>query len=241
MKRLWIAAAMAAVLAGTAQAQGQLAYTSRVANVRAGPARDYPIVAILPAGFAVSIQGCLPQYTWCDVIAGASRGWVYAGNLQYYYQNGYVPFLQYAPLLGIAIFGFVLDDYWGQHYRDRRWYPERDRWSGVPQPWAVPPRHRPAPGFVPAPGYVPPPPREVHPPRDVRPPREVMPRAVPSPGIARPGPSPSQQGIPPGLQRQPPGHDPQRGGSRRERPGAAGRDGAGPERDRGGPTERPQR
>ena len=48
MKQLWTAAVLAVVLAGTAQAQGQLAYTARVANVRAGPARDYPIVAVLP-------------------------------------------------------------------------------------------------------------------------------------------------------------------------------------------------
>jgi uncharacterized protein YraI len=124
-------AAMTLMTAGSVvQAQPQSAVTARPENLRAGPAPDYPMVAVLPAGFPLSVQGCLPEYTWCDVIAGQSRGWMYAGSINYYYQNRYVPVINYGAVLGIGALAFVLNDYWGNHYRDRRFYGERQRWEG---------------------------------------------------------------------------------------------------------------
>src|SRR6185295_13458915 len=95
--------AIACTLPCMTQAQGQPALTAKTVNVRAGPARDYPIVAVLPPGFEVGVQGCLPDYSWCDVIAGASRGWVYGGNINFAYQNAYVPALDYGPIIGIGV------------------------------------------------------------------------------------------------------------------------------------------
>jgi uncharacterized protein YraI len=151
IKHLAIASVALSLLASSAlvQAQPQAAVTARHTNLRAGPAPDYPVVAVLPAGFAVGVQGCLPDYTWCDVIAGQSRGWMWAGNINYYYQNSYVPLLNYGPAIGIGAISFVLNDYWGSHYRDRPFYRDRGRWEG---------RHfaQPAPRFVPRgqPGFV---------------------------------------------------------------------------------------
>lgn len=136
-----LAAALFAV-PGLAQAQVQTAVTARTVNLRAGPAADYPAVAVLPAGFAIAVQGCLPDYTWCDVIAGYSRGWMYAGNIDYYYQDRYVPVLNYGPAIGIGALAFVLNDYWGSHYRERRWYGERHRWIDRHGP-----RYEPVPGW----------------------------------------------------------------------------------------------
>ena len=130
-------AAWALPFAARAQVQVQAAYTATSVNVRAGPAGDYPIVAVLPPGFQVGVAGCLSNYSWCDVLAGPSRGWVYAGNLNYPYQNAYVPLLTYGPVIGVAVLGFTLDDYWGRHYHDRPWYGERQRWRNHPAP---PPR-----------------------------------------------------------------------------------------------------
>jgi uncharacterized protein YraI len=145
-----------AVLPAAVQAQPQQATTSKRVNLRAGPARDFPLVAVLPAGLAVSVQGCLPEYTWCDVIAGYQRGWVYAGNLNYFYQGRFGPLPNYAPIIGLVVLGFILDDYWGHHYVDRPWYRERHRWEGRPYPAPVPaPRVRPRPA---PPGVVPGPP-----------------------------------------------------------------------------------
>lgn len=131
-------------------AQPQAALTVRPTNLRAGPATDYPIVAVLPPGFAIGVQGCLSDYTWCDVIAGSSRGWMWAGNISYYYQQRYVPLQEYAPLIGIGALAFILNDYWGDHYRDRPFYRDRSHWEGRrfvhPNPRYVAPRDRP--GFV---------------------------------------------------------------------------------------------
>ena len=179
----------------TAQAQGQLALTATAVNVRAGPARDYPIVAVLPPGFEVGVRGCLPDYSWCDVIAGASRGWVYGGNINYAYQNTYVPVLDYGPVIGIGVLTFVLND-WGRHYRHRNFYGERHRWINRPAPA---PRFRPPPtaGVI---GPRPAPPHSPHP-------RSVVPGAHPSspPAAVLPTPgAPPRQGtaIRPRPQRQ---------------------------------------
>ncbi|HKB54822.1 MAG TPA: SH3 domain-containing protein [Ramlibacter sp.] len=126
-----IAVSMAALCA-SAQAQAPvqvIAYTSRSVNLRAGPARDYPVVAVLPGGFQVAVQGCLSDYTWCDVIAGYDRGWVYAGNINYPYQNQWQPLLTWGPVIGIGILPFVFDDYWPRYYWNRPWYRDRDRWA----------------------------------------------------------------------------------------------------------------
>lgn len=189
------------------RAQSQVAYTAKPVNLRAGPARDYPIVAVLPGGYPISVQGCVPQYTWCDVIAGAYRGWVYAGNINYFYQNTYVPVLTYGPVIGIAVLGFVLDDYWGRHYHDRPWYPERQRWSHhppvPPARYGAPPRY--APPIPPRPGGVGPRPPHQRPeaigPRPHAPPGVI---ARPQPPVGgRPGGGPPRH--PPDAERSPRG------------------------------------
>ena len=147
-----------------AQAQGQLAYAARTVNVRAGPAQDYPIVAVLPAGFQLAVQGCLPDYAWCDVIAGPSRGWVYGGNINYAYQNTYVPVLDYGAIIGIGVVAFVLNDYWGHHYRNRSWYRDRQRWINRPAPaprFHAPPTGQRFSGPAPRPRFNGPPPGAV--------------------------------------------------------------------------------
>src|SRR6185369_7853383 len=165
---------------------GQPAFTAKTVNVRAGPARDYPIVAVLPPGFEVGVQGCLPDYSWCDVIAGDSRGWVYGGKINYPYQNAYVPVLNYGPVIGIGVLTFVLGDYWGRHYRHRPFYGERQRWINRPAPA---PRFRPAPNAA----VIGPRPALPHSPH----PRGAVPQAQSSnPPAAQPGPGgPPRQGT----------------------------------------------
>lgn len=128
--------ALAAVLALTplvAYAQ-QFANLARDSNLRAGPSRDYPVVAELPAGFSVWVDGCINGYRWCDVTVGPDRGWVYAGNIIYPYQGARVPLLNYGAVIGIGIIAFSLGDYWDNHYRTRPWYPQRQIWIDRPRP-----------------------------------------------------------------------------------------------------------
>lgn len=70
--------AAAVALASMASQAQQVAHATKDVNLRAGPERDYPVVAILQAGVTMTVMGCLPDYRWCDVVAGPNQGWVYA-------------------------------------------------------------------------------------------------------------------------------------------------------------------
>lgn len=206
MKRLGAPLILAAALGMLPLAAGaqQFAITAKSVNLRAGPGRAYPIVAVLPPQAQVLVHGCLSGYSWCDVSIDIARGWVYAGNLRYLYQQGYVPFPVIAPVVGIAIVVFILDDYWGSYYPHEPWYRDRYRWAHPappplrtapppqihPAPQAPPPPFRPAPQVRPAP---PPPVRpgpQAHP--APPPPVRAAPQAHPAPG-PQGGPGPHAQ------------------------------------------------
>jgi uncharacterized protein YraI len=83
MKRfLAIAATAATVLAsaGIAHAQTSVAATTDL-NVRAGPGPQYPVVGVLGAGQATSLNGCLESGKWCLVATSDGEGWVYSDYL----------------------------------------------------------------------------------------------------------------------------------------------------------------
>ena len=125
-------AALAAVpLVASAQ---QLAYTSKEVSLRAGPSRDYPVVATLGAGTTMTIFGCLQDYRWCDVVVGGSRGWVYSGNIVYPYLGRNLPVMSYGSTIGLGIVSFSIDNYWGNYYTDYPWYPLRQSWDS--RSWA---------------------------------------------------------------------------------------------------------
>ena len=46
-------------------AAAQQAQTAKWVHVRAGPAREYPLVLQLPPAAPVSVQGCLSDFSWC--------------------------------------------------------------------------------------------------------------------------------------------------------------------------------
>ncbi|MES2483052.1 MAG: SH3 domain-containing protein [Pseudomonadota bacterium] len=169
-RAIWGCLALAAVTLPSAAQQPPIGLTSTAVNLRAGPAPDYPIVMVLPPGYQVAVQGCLPDYTWCDVLAGPERGWLDATYINYPYLHTHVPVLTYGPTLGIAVVPFVHNDYWLNYYRNRPWYSDQRRWSRQPAPpLPYPPRPpsgeiRPRPqlpspsGFVGPGGQINPPP-----------------------------------------------------------------------------------
>jgi len=157
------------------------AYTQGVVHLRAGPSTEYPPVISIPPGSLLQVNGCLDDFTWCDVEWGGNHGWVYGNYLYYDYQDRRVPVLQFGTSLGIGIVSFSLGDYWGRYYAGRPWYARRNYWMHRPVPPRRPPGPRPAP---PRPG---PPPRPVAP---HRPPRPSPPRPQPShPQPPRPAPT----------------------------------------------------
>jgi len=142
-----LALALAAI---PATSFAEMGYVSRQTDLRAGPATEYPVVAILQAGVSISVEGCLSDYTWCDVFAGPNRGWVYAANIVYPYQGTNVPVLTYGALIGLGIISFSIGDYWDHYYRGRSWYPQRQSWIDRSWPRFGPGGHRlPGPEFGP--------------------------------------------------------------------------------------------
>ncbi|MFC4762733.1 SH3 domain-containing protein [Dyella koreensis] len=139
-------------------------------NLRAGPDTEYPIITVVPLGTNVSIQGCTEGFAWCDVITMGTRGWVSGGYIQYTYQDQRVVVQDYGARIGIPVVSFVIGTYWGNYYRDRPFYRQRDYWfhrpivHRPPRPIHRPPPIRPRPpgwsgGHRPNPGHGTRPPR----------------------------------------------------------------------------------
>lgn len=202
-------------------AAAQQAFTRGAVNLRAGPSGDYPLVARLGPGQPVDVVGCTSGYGWCDVVLpDGGRGWVWARNLDYAYQQQRVPLATYGAVIGVPIVSFVIGSYWADYYRDRPWYGDRRWWGHRPPPppiagWRPPPPVHPGwqPRPWPGPGVRPP-----HGP-GVRPPHGPGIRPPVDPGFRPPRPQPGfRPGPPPGVSHPHPG-----GG----RPGGGGGGGGG--------------
>jgi uncharacterized protein YraI len=116
---------------GTAAAEASPGYSTANVNLRTGPDTDFPSVGVIPEGAPIDVRGCLRDESWCDVIWGPNRGWVYSEYLGFDYR-GQTTLL---PDVGIAAFGipvvaFAASDYWNRYYVGRPWYADRARWFG---------------------------------------------------------------------------------------------------------------
>jgi uncharacterized protein YraI len=128
MKRMtWLALALLLSVASLS-AQAQNGYVTVNLNMRAAPDSDYPLITTIRAGSAISVEGCIDDYQWCDVTAYGERGWVSGDYIEYDYQNRRVPLYGYGVQIGIPIISFTIGDYWGSHYNHRSFYRDRDRW-----------------------------------------------------------------------------------------------------------------
>jgi uncharacterized protein YraI len=214
-------------------AAAQMAFTRGGASLRAGPSNAYPLVASLAPGVSLQVLGCTNGYGWCDVVLpnGGLRGWTFAGNLDYAYDNSQrVPLAAYGAAIGIPIVTFALGSYWADNYRDRAWFHQPRWWGGgggPPPPMAgwrpsppPPPGWRPNPpglGFGPGlrppppgvrppqgPGFRPPQPPGFRPPSPpaVRPPQPPIVRP-PAPPVARPPAPPMARPPAPPVARPP--------------------------------------
>jgi len=131
MKRALSTVALGLVLCASTSAFAYDGYVTASVYLRAGPDSGYPSVARLRAGTSVVIEGCVDDWSWCDVANHDDRGWVSADYLQHDYQGHRVLVAQYGVQIGIPIITFVFGSYWDDHYRSRSWYHDRDRYSQV--------------------------------------------------------------------------------------------------------------
>ena len=128
-----------AVLAmGESQAQearAAYAYVTANLNQRAGPGTQFPPVTVIPDRSQVLINGCLPNFTWCEGSYGETRGWMSAQYLRLYDYNrqAWVAVGDYARSTRLATFAFDLDRYWAAYYPDRPFYGERAAWLEPPR------------------------------------------------------------------------------------------------------------
>ena len=163
---------VAGLVCGSAAAMAAPGFSTGNVNMRAGPDTVYPRVAVIPRGQPVEIVGCLENQSWCDVIWGPNRGWVFGEYLGFVYQGRQVLVPEYAPVIGIPVVGFAFGSYWNSYYRGAPWWNQYGRWQyyqprprpgwGPPPPGPGPrppgwwrPGYLPGPGYGPGPGYPP--------------------------------------------------------------------------------------
>ena len=134
MNRYAAIATLAFCAASTTSAVASDAYVTSNVNLRSGPDVGYPSVARLRTGTAVTIEGCVAGWAWCDVSGGDERGWVSGAFLQQEYAGERLTIRGNGERIGIPVLAFELGAYWDDHYRNRSWYGERERWSHMREP-----------------------------------------------------------------------------------------------------------
>lgn len=114
----------AALATAPAQARSHVtaAFTVQLSPLYAGPSVEYPQVQRFTPQTQVNIMGCLPDFAWCDVMAGGARGWMDARRLSIVVNGNGRPLPAVAPSVGIPVTQFVMGPYWVAHYSDQPWF-----------------------------------------------------------------------------------------------------------------------
>jgi uncharacterized protein YraI len=123
-----IALCFAAPAAMAATMQGFIVSNT---TLKAGPDEQFPDVDNVGAGAEVMVNGCLSGYTWCDVSFQQDRGWISGQDLELLYQNRRVKVVEITTLDVVPVETFQVGVYWDEHYRDRPFYRDRDRFASI--------------------------------------------------------------------------------------------------------------
>jgi uncharacterized protein YraI/surface antigen len=122
-------AALAVVLGASATtaapAQAVPGYAVPRLEVKAGPGYRYPTVAVVRYDSPLEVNGCLRNWSWCDVTTRRGRGWVRGRDIEIERRGSRI---EYGAPWGVPQFDFNLDTYWNNNYRGQEFYRERDRW-----------------------------------------------------------------------------------------------------------------
>jgi len=107
----------------------QAATTTSSVNLRAGPDRNMPSVTTLLSNTAVNVVGCVSNWSWCDVIAGRERGWLYTRYLSVPANGTAITIANGGPNLGLPVVDFSVGPYWDEHYQGRSWFAQKASWQ----------------------------------------------------------------------------------------------------------------
>jgi uncharacterized protein YraI len=122
--------ATTALLFAPALAQAAEGIVVETTTLFAGPDSQFPPVDQVAAGTDVQVNGCLAGYAWCDVSFQNDRGWISGQALEILYQSRRVRIVEVTPdVVPFVVFEF--NSYWDEHYRDRPFYGERDRYASI--------------------------------------------------------------------------------------------------------------
>jgi uncharacterized protein YraI len=139
-------------IAGGSAAHAARGYSTADVNMRTGPDTEFPVVVVIPEGTLVDVRGCLEDESWCDVIWGPNRGWVFSEYLGFADRGEYVPLPDFGlGALRIPVVTFNTRIYWDRYYVRRPWYRDRLRWYDYTvrprEGWRAPPPGRRVPGW----------------------------------------------------------------------------------------------
>lgn len=120
-----IALGAAVIVAAPANAATRGYATDRL-EVKAGPDYDYPTVTYVRSGSPLSINGCLRDWSWCDVSTPRGRGWVVGDDIQAEREGRRIAF---GSPWGVPQVTFSVGTYWDSYYKNRSFYSQRGDWD----------------------------------------------------------------------------------------------------------------
>lgn len=133
--------AMALGMSGAAQAAP--GWTSNALNLRAGPGVNYPLVARIPEKASVEVEGCLENWSWCNVFWRGKYGWTSGRHIELkkIKHHGGPHHASSETMPPVVVYN--VNEYWDRHYRDAPFYAMRAQYGYNVYPVPVPVNNRP--------------------------------------------------------------------------------------------------
>jgi uncharacterized protein YraI len=108
-----VLATLAASFCVAGAANATPGYATQRLEIKAGPDDDYPTVGVVRQGSKLTINGCLRDWTWCDVTAMRNRGWVEGRSIQAYERGRRIA---YGAPWTVPLLSFTFSSYWDINY-----------------------------------------------------------------------------------------------------------------------------
>jgi uncharacterized protein YraI len=143
MKKFVACAAFTLIIGLSSVASAAPGWSSGAMNLRAGPGANYPIVAKIPARAKLDVEGCLQDWSWCNVFWRGKYGWTSGRHVELSYQNRRVPLRDASGDIMPPVIVYNVNEYWDDHYRSMPFYGMRDQYGYNAYPVPVPTTNRP--------------------------------------------------------------------------------------------------